>query len=275
MLFPTIAGWWADSVVGRSYVMLFSGIVFLVGVILIPLGSFDHTVSWSSRFLVADKTFKLVIYIFGLFLVAVGNSGMTAVLPTIGADQILYGGPEAIQKFFIWYYWFGNVGALVAVPFVVYVQRYCSYFYGYLIPPCSVLSSLIVFLAGKSTYITRPPTANILSIVLKIVKEALKMSREPTFSGDCVDHWLDRAKRRYGGSFTSWDVNEVKKIYRLIPILFTFILYFTISYQVDMLYSSSLHVVYFWVLSFPPMTSSQHSCKWSTVKMFATKLRRG
>ena len=228
--------------------MLFSCIVSLAGAILIPLGSFNDTVSWGGRFLVTDKTFKLVIYICGLFLVAVGNGGMRAVLPTIGADQILYGGPEAIQQFFIWYYWFGNVGALVAFTFVVYVQQYCSYFYGYLIPPFFIFISLIVFLAGKSTYITRPPTANILSIVLKIVKEALKMSREPTFSGDCVDHWLDRAKRRYGGSFTSWDVNEVKKIYRLIPILFTFILYFTIYSQVNLLCSSSLRVVHFRIL---------------------------
>ena len=231
-----LGGWLADSVAGKFSVILFSGIVYLIGAILIPLGSFDDSVSWGGEFLVKDKTFKRVVYICGLFLVAIGTGGIKSNVSPFGAEQVSNNGPEAIQTFFIWFYWFINIGALIGFTFVAYVQQFISYFYGYLIPACTLAISLIIFLAGKKSYITHSPTGSILSATLKIVIEAVKKSRRRPLSGHCIDHWLDRAKMCNGGSYSNRKVDDVKKIFRLIPIFATFILFWTIFVQVGLLY---------------------------------------
>ena len=77
-----------------------------------------------------------------------------------------------------------------------------------------------------------PPAGSVLATTLSIVKEAIKKSRRPAHSSLIVDHWLDRAKQRYGGTYSNWEVEDVKKVYRLLPIFGTFILYWTVYNQV-------------------------------------------
>ena len=128
---------------------------------------------------------------------------------------------------------FINIGALLAVTVVVYVQQNVSYFYGNLIPACSLVLALIIFLAGKPKYSLHVPTSSELATTLSIIKEAIKRSRRPSLSGSFVDHWLDRAKMCFGGSYSSWEVEEIKKVCRLLPIFATFVLYWTVYAQVS------------------------------------------
>ena len=136
------------------------------------------------------------------------------------------------QAFFSWFYWFINIGALLAFTLVVYVQQQESYFYGNLIPAGSLVLALLIFLIGKPSYRLRPPTGSVLATTLAIMKEAIKRSKRPSLSNSFVSHWLDRAKLSYGGSYSNWEVEDVKKVYRLLPIFATFILYWTVYGQV-------------------------------------------
>ena len=117
----------------------------------------------------------------------------------------------------------------------MYVQQNVSYFWGYLIPPCSLILAIIMFLVGRQSYILRLPAGSVLATTLSIVKEAIKKSRRPAHSSLIVNHWLDRAKQRYGGTYSNWEVEDVKKVYRLLPIFGTFILYWTVSKQVSVI----------------------------------------
>ena len=117
----------------------------------------------------------------------------------------------------------------------MYVQQNVSYFWGYLVPPCSLILAIIMFLVGRQSYILRLPAGSVLATTLSIVKEAIKKSRRPAHSSLIVNHWLDRAKQRYGGTYSNWEVEDVKKVYRLLPIFGTFILYWTVSKQVSVI----------------------------------------
>lgn len=242
---PVLAGWLADSVAGRFTVIFFSALVYLVGAALLPLGSIsEHShVSWALSSLTLNPTFKKAVYMSGLFLVAFGTGGIKANVSPFGADQVANRGPGAIQTFFIWFYWFINIGAFLAFTFVVYVQQDVSYFYGYLIPACSIIISLLIFLAGKSSYQIRNPTGSVLSTTLKIATEALRKARRPALSGAFVHHWLDRAKVTFGGSYSSWEVEDVKKVFRLVPIFGTFVLYWTVYAQVIIQYAVLLFII--------------------------------
>ena len=230
-------GWLADAVAGKFSVIFFSAIVYLVGAILVPIGSLSKTgkyVKPERGSVLVNPNFKKAIYIIGLFLVAFGTGGIKANVSPFGADQVSNKGPQAIQKFFIWFYWFINIGAFISFTLVVWVQQETSYFYGYLIPTCSIFISLVLFISGKRTYNIRPPAGSVLSNTLKIAKEAWKKSRSPSLPHPDVQHWLDRAKVSFGGSNDDSDVENVKKVYRLIPVFGTFVLYWTIYAQVGM-----------------------------------------
>ena len=115
----------------------------------------------------------------------------------------------------------------------MYVQQNESYFWGNLIPACSLILAIMIFLVGRQSYCRRPPAGSVLASTLSIVKEAIKKSRRPSPSSLFVDHWLDRAKQCYGGTYSNWEVEDVKKVYRLLPIFGTFILYWTVYAQVS------------------------------------------
>ena len=131
-------------------------------------------------------------------------------------------------------YWFINIGDLLAVTFVGYLQQNVSFLYGNLVPACSLILALIIFLSGKWAYVPRPPAGTVQSNILIIAKEAIKRSRRPSLSCLFVDHWLDRAKMCFGGSYSSWEVEDVKKVYRLLPIFGSFIIYWTVYAQVSL-----------------------------------------
>ena len=122
----------------------------------------------------------------------------------------------------------------------MYVQQNVSYFWGYLIPPCSLILVIIIFLVGRQSYIMHPPAGSVLATMLSIVKEAIKKSRRPSLSSSFVNHWLDRAKQCYGGTYSNWEVEDVKKVYRLLPIFGMFILYWTVYSQVCVMVIVSL-----------------------------------
>lgn len=234
---PVFGGWLADSVAGKFSVILFSGVIYLIGTMMLPLGSIsDHNEhdSWAVTSLTSNKTFKKVIYLCGLVFVAMGTGGIKANVSPFGAEQVLNKGPERVQTFFIWFYWFVNIGAILGFTFVVYVQQNVSYFYGYLMPTFSIVIALIVFLAGKPSYQLHRPPGSVLTTTMKIVREAAKRSRARySLASEGAQHWLDSAKQTFGGSYNNWEVEDVKRVYRLIPIFSTFILYWTVYVQVS------------------------------------------
>lgn len=232
-------GWLADSLAGKFSVIFYSVIIFLFGTLLLLLGSIsenDKHIDWAKTLLTTNKTFKRAIFLCGLALVALGTGGMKANMAPIGAEQI---SGNRTRKFFYWFGWFFNIGAILANTFVVYVQQNVSYFYGYLISTCSIVIALVIFLAGKPSYLIRPPDGSVLTRTPKIVTQAVKC-RGYSQDSTHVHHWLDRAKQCFGGSYDSHEVEDVKKVYRLLPIFATFILFCTICGQVSVCMGPSL-----------------------------------
>lgn len=230
-LLPVLGGWLADSVAGKFSVIFYSVIIYVVGTLLLLLGSIsenDKHVEWAKTSLTTNKSFKRANFLYGLALVAFAMGGIKSNLVPLGAEQV---SKNKRGEYFFWFYWFINIGAILAYTFVVYVQQSVSYFYGYLIPTCSIVITLVIFLSGKSSYFIRPPAASVLTRTVKILMEAVRKRPRLSHTGASV-HWLDRAKQRFGGSYECCDVEDVKKVYRLIPIFTTFISFWMVCGQV-------------------------------------------
>lgn len=65
--------------------------------------------------------------------------------------QVRGEGPQTSLAFFNWYYWSINLGTLVALSVVTYVQQDISFFLGFLSSNISLGVSCLVFIAGNLT----------------------------------------------------------------------------------------------------------------------------
>ena len=98
---PIFGGWLADSKYGKFSVIFVSAIIYLIGTILLPLGSItydkkEHS-QWAATEVTTNTHFIQAVYITGLFLVAIGTGGIKANVSPFGAEQVSNFGPHAIQ----------------------------------------------------------------------------------------------------------------------------------------------------------------------------------
>ena len=168
-----------------------------------------------------------------LILIVIGTGGIKANLSPMGADQVREQGEQMVQKFFNAFYWFIQIGSILAFTVVVYVQQEVLFFYGYLILAVSMTLATILLLIGRRSYKLHPPEGSYLTDTLRIIGKGLKnyffCKRR---SSALVSHWLDGAKESKGGTFSEEMVEGVKSVVQLIPIFLTFIFYWTIYGQV-------------------------------------------
>ncbi|XP_020621718.1 solute carrier family 15 member 4-like [Orbicella faveolata] len=227
-LVPLLAGWLADTYTGRFNMIYGSSLLYVVGTLLLAAVSMGndmiHTLFHTKA--THNETMRLIYFGLALLMIAFGTGGIKANVSPFGADQVRQNGQRAVQTFFNWFYFFINVGSLVAFTVVVAVQQ-SDVFYGYCITAGSMFLAVIVFLVGRNQYLTKPPGGSQLTETAKIICEAVRNRKQNAGT------WLEGAKRRYGGKFSEEEVEDVKALLRVIAIFGLFIVYWTIYTQMQ------------------------------------------
>ena len=172
---------------------------------------------------------KIIFFTIALVFLALGTGGIKANVSPFGADQVRKEGPQAIQRFFNWFYWFINIGSFFSFTLVVWVQQKYGFVYGYGITSISMFLGVLTFLIGRNSYIVQPPSGSTMSNTFKVIASAVKNKSNPRIRGGS---WLDRAKVSLGGRFSSTQVDDVKSLLRIIPVFSMFIVYWTLYSQV-------------------------------------------
>ncbi|RMX54607.1 hypothetical protein pdam_00014105, partial [Pocillopora damicornis] len=245
-LVPLLGGWLADTYLGRFNTIYGSSLLYVVGTLLLAVVSLknDMLKELLGKNAAHDKAARLVYFVLALVMIAFGTGGIKANVSPFGADQVQQDGPRAIQAFFNWFYWFINIGSLIAFTVVVWIQQY-KFFYGYAITAGTMFLAVLAFLAGRNKYLTKPPGGSQLTEITKILCEARRNRKQNTGG------WLDGAKSTFGGKFTRAQVEDVKSLLRVIAVFFLFILYWTIYFQMQ---TTFLIQATFMKLKFPHFT---------------------
>ena len=223
---PIIGGWLADTWIGRYNTIYGCSLLYVVGTGLLTAITYDYR---AAHFV---KSSKEVFLALSLLFIAIATGGIKSNVSLMGADQVNEEGPEMVRKFFDWFYWFIQVGALLAFTVVAYVQQDVSFFYGFLITSVSIVCAAILLVIGRKHYILHPPQGSYLTDTFRIIRGGLR-DKLCCKTNPSLTHWLDGAKDSLGGKFAEEMVEGVKSVVRLFPLFLTYIFYWTLFGQVS------------------------------------------
>lgn len=238
-IFPLLGAFIADSYLGRFNTILFSSIIYLMGLVLL-------TISVSAISLAHRKP----IFFLALYILSVGEGGHKPCVQTFAADQFDENVPEeklAKSSFFNWWFLGIVVGSTSAIIVVIYVQEHIGWAIGFGMPMVAVAGALFIFLMGRKTYRKGVPVGSPFNRMMQVVVAAVRkrhVSEMHDGQGVCYHDqdrtapplartnqfkFLDKAmiiddtdvsnqKRNKWRLCSVNQVEEVKLIFRLFPI---------------------------------------------------------
>lgn len=115
-----------------------------------------------------------------LYVVALGTGGIKPNVSAFGADQFDESDPGDRREktsFFNWFYFSINLGSLLAVTVIVWVQENVSWAVGFAVPAACMALAVAVFVAGSPRYKHVAPSESPLSRVFKVMWAAHRARR--------------------------------------------------------------------------------------------------
>ena len=228
LLYP-FTGLYADIKYGRYKVGLASLGVSLSTCLLMTIG----TVLYRLNILV--KT-GLTVFFAGFVL---GNFALTSfmiVMLSFGVDQLLGASGEELSAFMQWFYFSFTTGwAVSELLTCIVVNVHNSIFALYAAHFCSLFVAFLVMVYGRKVMTAEPQTrTNPISQVVRILKYA-KSNKFPR-RRSALTYWendypsrIDLCKEKYGGPFTEEQVQDVKTLFKVIPLLICMLVFFVMA----------------------------------------------
>ena len=212
-LYP-VAGLLGELYFSRQQIMIGGTILSLIGVVItVPLATVELFSELYSRLFITISCFGIVIYQFGL-----GLFESNAI--QFGTDWLQFGSND---KFVNWYFWSMNFNTSALFFSFSLLNILGLVFLGGL---SFILISITLFCCccGCHRNLTTEPVSHINPVkhIFKVLNYARHHSQpvfRSTFTYGEVPSRLDLAKNRYGGPFTTEEVEDVKTFGRILLVL--------------------------------------------------------
>ena len=235
------AGWLADVRFGRYkiisssiWIMWISALLLTIGQLVLQSVSVSNTVYFYKY---------LIIFVIPL---TIGFIAFQANNIQFGVDQLYDASSGEIKTFVMWYTWsFLSSGWMVDT-----ISMYAS-------DKFKILASLLLCLnltvavslnlIFKNVLIIEPVTRNPFKLVYDVIKYAVK-NKSPrlrsafTFCEDEKPSRIDFGKRKYGGPFTTEQVEDVKTLFRIIMVFLIISVF--VGFSNDQNFGGSLRTIF-------------------------------
>ena len=212
----SLAGWLADAFIGRYKVIRCS---IMMTWLFITIATASSVIAQFDDWYYQSKE-KILTVIFSL--VGVGLGGFQANIIQFGLDQLHDASTTEITSFIIWY-----VCTLFSAGIVIHFNFSClheQYKLFMLLFTCINLTLAMLLLFCCNQWLVKEPvTQNPFKLVYKVIKYAIK-TKHPrcrsafTYCEDDLPTRIDFGKSKYGGPFTTEQVEDVKTFLRLLHL---------------------------------------------------------
>ncbi|XP_030522464.2 protein NRT1/ PTR FAMILY 4.5-like [Rhodamnia argentea] len=264
-LLSLIGGFISDTYINRLYTCLIFGSMEVVALVMVTIQAYSKNLHpdpcGKSSCVEGGKA--LFLYT-SMFLLALGAGGVKGALPALGGDQLYWNGIDggkALASYFNWYLLSTILGGIIGVTGVVWVNMNKSWYWGFFIGTMTALLGFIVLAIGKPFYRFPPhgnsPLLKIAQVIVVSIRnrhltppvspdelyEISEKERDP--SEEKIPHtdqfrFLDKAAILCDGTnadpwkvCTVTQVEEVKVLTRMLPILFSTIIMNTCMAQLQ------------------------------------------
>ncbi|KAK2442756.1 protein NRT1/ PTR FAMILY 8.1 [Trifolium repens] len=168
----------ADAYLGRfRTIVIFSG-VYAVGMVLLTVSaSFDTLRPKTGK---EASNYQLAFLYGALGLIALGTGGIKPCVSSFGADQFDEGDEKEVQmkySFFNWFYFAINMGAILGITLLVYIQVQLGWSWGFGIPTVTTILSIVVLAAGVRYYRFQKPMGSPFTRFLQVIVVSVKKHR--------------------------------------------------------------------------------------------------
>ena len=239
LVYP-LSGFLADTYCGRYKAITLSFSVLLVAMLSLSVSA---VIGFTQNFNI-DGNMKSIAVPFSLFvlisllLITAGLAGYQANIVQFGLDQLLEAPSKDLGLFIHWLMWTHTLGGFVIHilfsilpchlssddPFnPTWTKTLASLPFVYLV----VLTFLLIFTCyNHGWFYSEPGQSNPYKTVYKVLNFARK-HKHPlrrsafTYCDDEIPHRIDFCKERYGGPFTTEQVENVKTFLRIVLVLLT------------------------------------------------------
>ncbi|XVE69989.1 hypothetical protein DITRI_Ditri10aG0035700 [Diplodiscus trichospermus] len=177
-----LGGFIADTYLTRFTTCVLFGFVELLGYALLTVQAHLDQLRPApctdvSKPCEAANTGQAAILYTGLYLVALGTSGVKGALPLLGADQFDGKDPkEAAQlsSFFNWFLFSLTGGSIVGVTFVVWISSNKGWDWAFVVCTISVSLAILSVCIGKQFYRDNSPKGSPLTRILQVLVAAIR-----------------------------------------------------------------------------------------------------
>ncbi|KAL7154997.1 hypothetical protein ABFS83_03G043300 [Erythranthe nasuta] len=170
----------ADAYLGRFRTIIIFSCIYAVGMVLLTLSaSIDslrprHCIK---KPCVPASNGQTGFLYCALALIALGTGGIKPCVSTFGADQFDESDPTEAQKkyaFFNWFFFAINMGALLGITVLVYIQVEFGWVWGFGVPTALMIVSAFILAAGFLKYRYQKPMGSAFTRFIQVVVVALR-----------------------------------------------------------------------------------------------------
>ncbi|XP_057419435.1 protein NRT1/ PTR FAMILY 8.3-like isoform X2 [Lotus japonicus] len=178
-LTPLIGSFLADAYWGRYWTITVFYAVYLIGMCILILSATIPALKPAEcvNSVCTATLAQSVVFFLGLYSIALGTGGIKPCIWPIGADQFDdTDNKERASKgsFFNWNYFTSNIGALIGVSALVWIEENIGWGLGYGIATSSIGIGMIVFFLGTPLYRLQKPGGSPLTRICQVVAAALR-----------------------------------------------------------------------------------------------------
>ncbi|NXH21493.1 S15A3 protein, partial [Bucco capensis] len=265
-LLSPIGGWLADVYLGCYGAVVLSLLLYLLVACVLPVtttldgrlslcgqlrASTIQNCSWSpGRTCQGEPPEQYcapTIYI-SLLVLALSGSSIRANLTPFGAEQERAWDGDGTRRYFNWFYWSSNMGTVLSLLLVAFVQQNISFLAGYLISIACLVLALLIFLLATPSFLTKPPTGSQVSAMIKLALKNFGCAQLRGTRARLRAHlWeagdsLPNSRAQPGAPSPEEDLANFQVLARLLPVMLTFIPYWMVYFQMhSMYYLQGLH----------------------------------